>query len=108
MQFEICLLLCQWRFGELVFVLEKSEWTRGKRKLCMLPCHECYIYRTWRKKEVRGLKLWHGRKLMGGKQQRVEQFLWGTGGTDSSASLSELPTYFSLFWCKKRSMICAT
>ena len=72
-QFKICLLLCQWRFGELVFGLEKSEWTRGKKKLCMLPCHEYYIYGTWRKKEVRSLKLWHGRKLIGGKQQRGEQ-----------------------------------
>ena len=29
-------------------------------------------------------------------------------GIDLSASLSELPTYFSLFWCEKSSMICNT
>ena len=33
------------------------------------------------------------------------QFLWGT---DQSATLSEIPTYFSLFACKKNPMTCTT
>ena len=39
----------------------------------MLPCHGYYIYGTWRRKEVRGLKLWYGGKLKGEKSQRAEQ-----------------------------------
>ena len=26
--------------------------TKGRRKLCMVPCHNCYIHETWRSKEV--------------------------------------------------------
>ena len=76
----------------------------------MLPCHGYYIYGTWRRKEVRGLKLWYGGKLKGEKSQRARgsNFYGGLGEFDPSASLSELPTYFSLSWCKKRSMISAT
>ena len=35
------------------------------RKLCTLPCHSCFIYGTWRSKEVGGLKPSYGGK--GGK-----------------------------------------
>ena len=24
----------------------------GRRKLCMVPCHSCNVFRTWRSKEV--------------------------------------------------------
>ena len=34
-------------------LLKRFDWrTRGKRKLCVVPCHSCYIYVTWRNKEV--------------------------------------------------------
>ena len=33
----------------------------------MLPCHSCYIYRTYRIKEVGGLKSAYQGKLKGGK-----------------------------------------
>ena len=31
----------------------------------MLPCHSCYIYGTWRSKEVGGLNSSYGGKLKG-------------------------------------------
>ena len=39
----------------------------------MLPCHGYYIYGTWSRKEVRGLKLWYGGKLKGEKSQKAGQ-----------------------------------
>ena len=34
--------------------------TRGRRKLCMVPCHSFYIiYGTWRRKEVGGKFYFH-------------------------------------------------
>ena len=62
----------------------------------MLPCHSCYIYGTWRNKEVGGLKLSYGGKLKG-ESHKVK---WGGGGgtfygaVDPSSILLELPTYF--------------
>ena len=52
-------LVCQWRRGELVWPWGKwILWRRGlpggagdMRKL-MVPCHSCYIYGTWRSKEL--------------------------------------------------------
>ena len=35
----------------------------------MLPCHSCYIYRTWRIKEVRGFKVILWREAEWGKPQ---------------------------------------
>ena len=62
----------------------------------MLPCHSCYTYVTWRSKKVGDLKSSHGRKrghaTKGGKGGGG---LWG--GFELSASLSQLPTYSSLF-----------
>ena len=61
----------------------------------MLPCHSCYTYVTWMSKKVGDLKSSHGRKgghaTKGGKGGE----LWG--GFELSASLSQLPTYSSLF-----------
>ena len=34
----------------------------GIEKLCVLPCHSCYICGTWKSKEVRGLKSQYGGK----------------------------------------------
>ena len=50
---KTCSLVCRWRPNlESQFGLGESEQTRGRRKLCMLPCHNCYIYETGRRKEV--------------------------------------------------------
>ena len=35
----------------------------------MLPCHSCYIYGTWRGKEVGGLKSMYGGKLRRGSHK---------------------------------------
>ena len=50
-----------WRRGGLAWL--ESKWialrtslpggTGGKRKLCLMPYYSCYIYLTWRSKEVR-------------------------------------------------------
>ena len=67
----------------------------------MLPCHSCYIYGTWRNNELGGFKIILWRETEGGKPQSQRgAFLWG--------HISELPTYFSLFWSKKSSVICTT
>ena len=42
----------------------------------------------------------------GASHNEGRQFLWGS--VDPSASLSQLPAYFNLFWCKNNSMICTT
>ena len=55
------------------------------------------------KQKGKGFKviIWRGK----GKSHKEREFLWGpqktTQGVDPSTSLSELPTYFSHFWCKK-------
>ena len=51
-----------------------------------------------------GLKPSHGGKL---REEPQSQRRRGNfyGGADPSAILSELPTYFSLIWCKNGSMI---
>ena len=43
----------------------------------MLPCHSCYIYRTWRSKELGGSKSLHGGKLKRGnyKKSKGELFM---------------------------------
>ena len=64
--------------------------TRGTRKLCMLPSHSCYIYMTWRSKDLVGFKVVIGREPIKPKQEGHNFY----GGIDPSAILSELPTYF--------------
>ena len=74
----------------------------------MLPCHSCYIYGTWRSKEVGGFKVIVSREAKGGEpesQRGGDNFY---EAAEPSGILSELPTYFSLFWCKKSSMMCTT
>ena len=39
----------------------------------MLPCHSCYIYGTWRSKEVGSLKSSYGGKLKGGSKHKVKR-----------------------------------
>ena len=34
--------------GEEVFLERVGDW----KKLCLVPCHSCYIYGTWRSEEV--------------------------------------------------------
>ena len=53
--------------------------TKGRKKLCMLPCHSFYIYRTWKSKELGEFKviLWGG-----AKHKRDEDFFMG--GVDAS------------------------
>ena len=60
--FKMYLFLCWGRDGGNSSSGE-SKWrlpwgllceTSGRRKLCMIPCHSCYIYRIWRSKEVGG------------------------------------------------------
>ena len=78
----------------------------------MLPCHSCYNYGTWKRKEEERLKVIIWRKAEGGAEPQTQS--WGGGGAvflvnlTSSAVPSELPSYFNLFWCKKSSMICNT
>ena len=65
----------------------------------MLPCHNCYICGTWRSKEVGGLKLSYGgqgeKPLTRGAIKKLPREL------TTELFYLELPTYFSLFWCKK-------
>ena len=67
----------------------------------MLPCHSCYIYKTWMIKEAGGLKSLYEGKLKGGSHKvKVKVRMGGGtfyGGVDISGIPSELPTYFSLF-----------
>ena len=63
----------------------------------MLPCHSCYIYGTWRSKEVGGLKSPYGEKLKGESHKAKGGEGTFYGGVDFSGILSELPTHFSLF-----------
>ena len=91
----------RWRVnGDLgsYFGLGASEQTRSGRKLCILFCHG---FGTWRNKEVGGLKY----ERDGASHKEMDNFY---RGVDPLTSLSELPTYFSLFWCKKIFMICLT
>ena len=67
----------------------------------MLLSHSCYICGTWRSKEVGALKPSYREK---GARQRRNFY----GDIATSASLFALPTYLSLFWHKKSSMICTT
>ena len=54
--------MCLWRHWELVWLWGKQiAWqtgltggTGGRRKLCMVACHSCYIYGTWRSKKSWG------------------------------------------------------
>ena len=73
--------------------------------------HSCFIYGTWRSKEVGGLKSSYGGKLRGaGATYKVREgrAIFMGQLTPQSAIPSELPTYFGLFWCKKSSMIYTT
>ena len=51
----------------------------------MLPCHSCYIYGTWRSKEVGSLK-----SSYGGNSGDTHWGVTFTWRVDPSASLSEL------------------
>ena len=69
----------------------------------MLSFHNCYICGTWRSKEVERLKLSYGEK---GKSHKQEDLLWGAiknlpKELTTELLYLELPTYFSLLWCKK-------
>ena len=72
----------------------------------MLLCHSCYIYGTWKSKDGGGLKSSYRGKLEGKGNHEVKGGGHVLLEVDLSAILSELPTYFSLFWCKNSSMIC--
>ena len=76
----------------------------------MLSCHSCYIYGTRRSKEVGEFKVVIRREAEegGGGGTKSKEGANFYGGVDPSVILSELPTYFSLFLCKKSSMICTT
>ena len=69
----------------------------------MLPFHCRYICGIWKSKEVEGLKLSYGEK---GKSHKQEDLLWGAiknlpKELTTELLYLELPTYFSLLWCKK-------
>ena len=67
----------------------------------MLPCHSCYIYGNWRSKEVGNSKSWYGEENGGTGSQTAKGWAVFMGeGVYPSASL------YSVFWCKKSSMIC--
>ena len=69
----------------------------------MLPCHSSYVYGTWRSKKIGVFKVIVWREAEGGKpESQGEHF---SGRSDLSGILSELTTYFSLFWSNKSSMI---
>ena len=77
----------------------------------MQSCYSCYIYRTWTSKEVSGFKVVIGSEAEGrratlskgrGERTRRGNFY---EGVDPSSILSELPTYLSLFWGKKNSIM---
>ena len=64
--------------GEQVRIaLRFALWDSGRRKLCMVPCHSCYIYEIWRSKEVEGrfkVIIWGSNA-----NHKVVQFLWERG-----------------------------
>ena len=71
------LLLCQGWGGELLLSGKGSKWiawprrlscgSGGRKKLCMLPCRSCHIYRIWRSKKV-GKILKSSYSMQGGGQ----------------------------------------
>ena len=78
----------------------------------MLPCHSCYIYGTWRSKEV-GAKVfkvivWREAEAEEGEVTKSKGCGNFYGWVEPLSILSELPSYFSLFWCKKSSMVSTT
>ena len=71
----------------------------------MLPCHSCYIYLLYLEEQIdRGFKAIVWREAEGGSTKAKGGNFYGGG--DPSAILSELPTYFNLFWSRKSTMIC--
>ena len=85
---------------------------RLEETVCMLPFHGCYIWGTWRSKEVRfnggakrgeqigGLMLSYGGK---GKATKRGTFMGSHKKIPRELTTEllylELPTYFSLLWC---------
>ena len=88
MQFKRCLLVCKWRRAKLVWHEGKSiAWQRGfpgrtgnRMKLCIVSCHNCYIYGTLRRKEVGmdSLKSSYGWGKGGGGKQKGGSWTLGT------------------------------
>ena len=51
--------MCRWRRKEvwprgkgIAWGRGLPEETRGRRNLCVVPCHNCCIYGTWRSREL--------------------------------------------------------
>ena len=83
--FKVSLFLCCGRgtgnssaWGEQVrAALNLLCGTSGRRKLYMVSCHSCYIYRIWRSKEVGE----HFKAIIkgGNISYKGGQFLWDSG-----------------------------
>ena len=80
-----------WPGGKWIVLGRGLPWERGKKTLCIVPCHSCYIYETWKSKFKRWWK----------KPQRMGAIFMGTGVYLSRhhdlASLHELCLFILLF-----------
>ena len=99
LQFERFSLVCQWRRWKLF-------WPGGQvNSLEVGGNYVCWLFIVVLVMWLEGAKRWRSLKSSYGGKGASHRGVIGEG-VDPLASLFELPTYFSLFCCKKSFIIC--